>query len=614
MDNNYNFKINQPPLKKADIEKHKDFDALLQRMEAPPPPKKELSVASKRSPYYWIAGIAATLLIGIIAFGDLFDNGQNGADGQQITSAYLAAQPYVNPPIESLVQKGETITVNANEGGVYEFVSGSKMVVPRSAFANAYGALIEGEVDIHFKEYHDFVDFFLSGIPMEIDVDGKAGVLESAGMVEVYATQDGERLQMIPEKPIEIELISRIAFAGDTPPAFNIYYLDETKRAWKLEGKDQIELAPETPESEEATFLWVSDEEGNITEAQAAFVKVMGDPNDPYFEGIVTYDTTYSTTPASLAAAQAAQRKKLDNRLIAEIAKAERQFKLPTQPAKPERYDGNSMTMELDFKGEDLGAKNYKGTIWQVLSTIDAFDDFSNTVWEQYDLEKTTGETFTLNLSKGTKTAKLTVKPVLAGKDYEQAMQQFEAQLAAYQTEKAATERQLVLKKQEIADRIAIEKAVADKSFAAKIAALKAAGHTNYATNEIVKKTILNKFQIDRFGTWNCDRPRPPYLATLDGTFQDQHFTKYQNKMVYHTDKSQNTVRRFYLKDIAKNVQFNEESENLLWLVTEENQLAVFPPAYFGRIPQKSGDYAFEMDLNPTPIESEADVRKVLKL
>lgn len=610
MDNNYNFKINQPPLKQADIEKHKDFDALLKRMEVTSPPQKELKVASRKA-YYWISGIAVTLLIGILAFGNLF---QETGNSQNATIAYLATQPYVNPPMESLAKKGEKVTVNANEGGTYQFPSGSKMVVPRSAFANSYGALIEGDVEIHFKEYHDYIDFFLSGIPMEIEVDGKAGVLESVGMIEVYATQDGERLQMLPEKPIDIELKSQIAFAGDTPPEFNIYYLDKEKRAWSLEGEDKIELTQESNTQAENITVLKRDELGNIVSAKESFVKVIGDPNDPYFTGEVTYDTTYTETVQSLTLAKIEQNKVLDRKKNKEIKQIERQFKLPTKPEKPEQYDGNSMTMELDFKGEDLGAKNYKGTIWQVMSTIDAVDDFSTTVWTDYDLEKTVDESFTLNLSKGEKAATLKVKPVLMGKNYDQALQQFEAQLANYQKEKMAAEKALVAKKQEIADRIAIEKELAGKDFTARIAALKAKGHTNYATNEIIKRTVLNKFQINRFGTWNCDRPRPPYLAQLDGTFQDQHLTNYKNKMVYHTDKSQNTLRRVYLKDIAKNIQFNKDSKNLIWLVTEENKLAVFPPAYFERIQKMDGEYAFELNLEERVIDSEEDVRAILKL
>ena len=143
---------------------------------------------------------------------------------------------------------------------------------------------------------------------------------------------------------------------------------------------------------------------------------------------------------------------------------------------------------------------------------------------------------------------------------------------------------------------------------------MRAEGHDNYATDQVIQRTVINRFQIDRFGIWNCDRPRPPYLATLDGSFQDQHFNRYKNSMINQADNSQNTVRRFYLKDIAENVQYNADSKNILWLVTDDNQLAVFPPNYFQRIKQKEGEYAFEMDLNPQKIDSEADVREILQL
>ncbi len=610
MENNYNYKLNQKPLDKGRIEQHKDFDALIKRVEsANPPPKKQLKVASKRL-YVWAGGIAAALLIGFFALSNVF---QNQGDYQAQSTAYFAEQPYVNPPVKTLEKKAETVTVDANEGGVYQFPSGSKMVVPRAAFANSYGALIEGEVEVHFKEYHDYVDFFLSGIPMEIQFDGKEGVLESAGMIEVYATQNGERLTMLPEKPIDIELKSQIAFAGDTPPEFNIYYLDEDKRQWDLQGKDRIEISKENEgkRSLGSPFIWVLDSLGN---------KIYGytgmDDNKIWFnqyKGDVTRDTTYIETEASLQAASTAQKENLDQKLQAEIAKAEKQLSLPIQPEKPELYDGNSMTMELDIKGDVLGNKNYEGTIFQVLTVIDAFDDFSSTVWEEFDLVRQADASFELNLAKGEKQRTLKVKPVLVGQDYDKAVQQFEAQLANYQKEKEKIAAEFTAKKRAIEERIALEKEAADKSFAEKIAALKANGHDNYATNEIMKRTVVNKFQVNRFGIWNCDRPRPAYLANLNGTFQDQAFNRYQETVVYQTDKSQNTVRRFYLKDIA-NVQFNEKSDNLLWLVTAENKLAVFYPEYFERITQKDGDYAFEMDLNPQEINSEADVRNILRL
>ena len=608
MDNNYNYKINQPPLDKANIEKHKDFDALMKRVESANLPKsKQLKVASKRL-YVWAVGIAAAMLVGLFALNNGF---QNQIDYQVISTTYFAEQPFVNPPVKTFEKPAETITVNANNGGVYQFPSGSKMVVPKAAFANRYGALIEGEVKVHFKEYHDYVDFFLSGIPMEIKVDGKDGVLESAGMIEVYATQNGERLSMLPEKPIDIELKSKIAFLGDTPPEFNIYYLDEDKRTWDLQGKDKIEIAKEDSNASQTVFT--KDEEGNIIGGRTPFVKVIGDPSDPLFQGAVTYDTTYIETENALTAAAEAQKELLDRRLKSEIAKVERQFNLPVEPEKPELYDGNAMTMELDIKGNELAGKNYQGTIFEVLTTIDAFDEFSSIVWEEFDLVRQVDASFVLNLAKGNIKRTLKVKPVLVGQDYDKALAQFESQMADYQKEKEKSTQAIADEKRAIEERLAIEKATSDKNFEEQIAALKAKGHDSYATNQIMRRAVVNKFRINRFGIWNCDRPRPPYLANLNGSFQDQQFKRYQENVVYQTDKSQNTVRRFYLKDIA-NVQFNTESDNLLWLVTKENKLAVFYPESFERIQQKDGDYAFELELNSQEINSEADVRNILRL
>ena len=48
--------------------------------------------------------------------------------------------------------------------------------------------------------------------------------------------------------------------------------------------------------------------------------------------------------------------------------------------------------------------------------------------------------------------------------------------------------------------------------------------------------------------------------------------------------------------------------------MTEENKLAVFHPEDFKRIEQKDGAYTFEMTLNNGAINSEADVRRILRL
>ncbi|MEM1120403.1 MAG: hypothetical protein AAGJ18_08120, partial [Bacteroidota bacterium] len=298
------------------------------------------------------------------------------------------------------------------------------------------------------------------------------------------------------------------------------------------------------------------------------------------------------------------------NRKIAALI---RQFPSPLKPQRPEKYDGNSITFEFDEINDNAPKSVYDGTIWQVIEPIADMDKLTNTVWSSKELEQKANGNYELALASGAVSANLLVKPVLMGNDYDQAVQQFEQQLANYEKEKQRVAEVITKQKQAIQAQAAIEKEMLDKEFAEKIAALKARGYDNYATNEIVKRTVTNRFQITRFGTWNCDRPLPPYLATLKGTFQDQDYNRYQNQLVYHTDKTRNTVSRFYLKDVA-DVQYNTDSDNLFWLVTRDNQLAVFYPEYFSRIDKKTGEYAFEMDLQPVEINSEEDVRRVLRL
>ena len=77
-------------------------------------------------------------------------------------------------------------------------------------------------------------------------------------------------------------------------------------------------------------------------------------------------------------------------------------------------------------------------------------------------------------------------------------------------------------------------------------------------------------------------------------------------------DKNKNTVYRFYANEKA-DVLYNKFSENLLWIVTRENKLAVFPPEKFKAIDKKEGKYTFVMDLVDEAIASEEDVRRILQ-
>ena len=218
----YNFKINPPQPSSEDIEKHKDFDALLQKFqETPLPAEKE---PTRKPRVVWLkyaAAAAAVIMLGVFAQRLL-------QEGNTLTEEeHFATLPFINPPLTNIKPTFASQKVNANQGGVYEYNNGSKLIVPAAAFVSDDGKMVEGDVDIKYREMHDFVDFFLSGIPMTYDSAGTKYILESAGMVEIYAEQNGQRLKMQPGKEIKVELISYINMPRlNVSPKYNIYKLD----------------------------------------------------------------------------------------------------------------------------------------------------------------------------------------------------------------------------------------------------------------------------------------------------------------------------------------------------------------------------------------------------
>jgi len=61
-------------------------------------------------------------------------------------------------------------------------------------------------------------------------------------------------------------------------------------------------------------------------------------------------------------------------------------------------------------------------------------------------------------------------------------------------------------------------------------------------------------------------------------------------------------------------MSFNRNSQHLLWVVTGDNQIAVFRDEDFKRIPEGEKDFTFVLKDTGKTIENEEDVREVLSL
>ncbi|MFY0628430.1 MAG: hypothetical protein JXR07_19190 [Reichenbachiella sp.] len=102
----------------------------------------------------------------------------------------------INPPLPEIQPAFASLLFDAAEGGMLSTEKGTRIEIPSNAFIDSLGNIVEGEVELKYRELHDTKDIFLSGIPMEINSESKTEVLSSAVMWEVSAEQNGKSLTL----------------------------------------------------------------------------------------------------------------------------------------------------------------------------------------------------------------------------------------------------------------------------------------------------------------------------------------------------------------------------------------------------------------------------------
>jgi hypothetical protein len=144
--------------------------------------------------------------------------------------AFKRNNPFVQPPIAGLDIWKSIYTTNATTGGLVEYPSGTKIIIPAHAFVDAGGNEIKGDVTIDYREFRDPVDILVSGITMVYDSAGIKGDFESAGMFEINASVNGKEVFLAPGKKVDVEFA-----VVDTASTFNFYRLDPVK-GWQYES------------------------------------------------------------------------------------------------------------------------------------------------------------------------------------------------------------------------------------------------------------------------------------------------------------------------------------------------------------------------------------------
>ncbi|MEN0047549.1 MAG: hypothetical protein AAF806_10870, partial [Bacteroidota bacterium] len=564
MKKNYQIKFNQPKqISSEQIKKHQDFDALFASFEQKHPPKQKTSNFRR---IIWMGSAIAAATIGVVFWFNqtTIDVTEQYYEAQM---AYFEEQPYINPPLENVRPTFASYQVNARTGGTYPYSENSKLIVPEAAFQGADGQALEGEVNLFYREMHDAVDFFLSGIPLTYDSAGVNYTLESAGMIEIYAEQDGQRVRMMPGKSIDIELASEISIPFlNVPPKFNIYKLDVEARNWVYQEPNQMSVLTSAAPSDNPVIQAYQNQLEEITrqEQQA-------------------------------------------------LAQLEARIAQPSAPQKPNTRNSDLPTLELDFLDSFNGSEEakairnqYDGAVWQLSPNSQAIPaDAVSKEWASADMKELENGEFELSLIKEEERLSLIVQPVLLDADYAKALEQYEADLLAY--EQKSVERDGML----TADRTALEVEYAEKKQAI-VAAMEQENQTYTNTSPRQKRKIVNRFKANSFGIWNCDRPIAPDPQQAIVAFEDQFGNTYENQTAYLLDKNRNSVERILVTENTV-LEFDINSTHLLWLVNVDRQVTVMRPEAFKAL--KTGtekQQKVDLTLLDQKLEDEEDVRRVV--
>lgn len=279
------------------------------------------------------------------------------------TTPVLATKQSVSPPLPAVHVPFQTFSIQADQTETLQLAQGTQIEVPAGALVDAEGKPVSGKVDLQYREFHDVADVWLSGIPMTYESEQGPEVFQTAGMMEIRASQNGAPVFIAEGKSLEIEMASFVPDEAEMENGYGLYYFEESSGAWEY-------LAPSQAQSNTRR---------DITQTEQPPLPARPlKPQQPGANDLVfNFATNYSHFP--------------------ELAP----------------YEG------ISWQYADMqvaGTLNPKEEKWMFTE-----------VWTDAEVSPVEGQegVYRLRLSNKKKLAELLVKPVLEGKKYEAAMEVF---------------------------------------------------------------------------------------------------------------------------------------------------------------------------------------------
>ncbi len=537
MEQRYSFHVDPQRPTEEQMARHRDFQAVLHRHRAAEQARRGRRLRRLRNGLAIAAGLALLVLMPL-----LLSNPQGAVWSPELAEAHFEQEPLVTPPLPQLEPAYVEREIRAEESQAIKLSPKSTLTIPADAFADAAGRPVRGEVVLRYREMKDPVDFFLAGIPMHYDSAGRRYQLESAGMVEILAEQDGRPLRMQPRKSMQVQLVSQVYWqAGEARPKFNIYHLDTARRNWVYE--------------EPASQNWEGWMDGTADGAsQLALAQL-----EEYLRRIQE---------------EAEQRRR----------SLQEQYPLPEPPAAPYALRPDLPSFDLDLADDALVLEQadgqafdpeerrrlqeeYAHTTWQVSPQSAEVDTRAfNVQWQGFRLQQLGPYTYRLTLIHEAREEELIVHPILSGEKLAQAQAEFETARESYRSEMALREDQMAPRLQQLEARVKKEREEAWSNYRSILAQLE--------EREVQTDQVTTTFALTRLGIWNVDAPHLPAQAPVKARFVSAEGSPIGGRTAWLADRARNTVFRYYAAK-GTPVHLNPQKDQVLWVVTEQGRLAV---------------------------------------
>jgi len=191
----------------------------------------------------------------------------------------------VTPPLENVDVAFKTFDMKASEAKTIEFKNGTSIEIPANAFVDANGNLVTEDVEIRYREFHDAADVLASGIPMKVvQKDGREAYMQTAGMFEINAYVAELPVQLADNKEIMVNMASNV------PGAYDFWNYDAKEGRWINAG---VNNPVKNPKKEAAKQELAQLEKSGLVNVKPPMKPVKFDKAKP----VLNFDVNYSAFP-----------------------------------------------------------------------------------------------------------------------------------------------------------------------------------------------------------------------------------------------------------------------------------------------------------------------------